>query len=53
MYIAAAEMIGTEEFGSRGQLFFLPGLKVIIELQDHLNNSSIDAVKAIADLFHP
>jgi len=51
--ITTAEMIRTEELRPRGQFLLLPCLKVIIELQDHLNNSSIDAMKAIADLFHP
>jgi hypothetical protein len=51
--ITAAEMIGTEDFRAGGQSLFLPCLKVIVELQDHLNDGSIDAMKTITDLFHP
>jgi hypothetical protein len=52
MYIAAAEMVGTENLGTRRQFFFLPCLEIVSKCQQDLDYFSIDAVQDPAMGFH-
>jgi hypothetical protein len=44
MHITGTEMVGTEYFGSFGQIFFLPSKEVIIESQTNLDYDTVHSM---------
>jgi len=44
MHITGTEMVGTEYFGTFGQIFFPPSKEVIIESQTNLDDGTVNSM---------